>query len=276
MARVSFAGLKRVAIALAWLILFVVIGFGITFGVAPLLPDWGGPNWFVARNGVYELLGFGTATVIVGRFLSKHSWGAMGWRRQGFGGQLLRGVGFGALMAASAVGLAVVLDGARVSLSPEWAQMPAVAVPLAFGLLCAALAEELLARGYPLRQLAEAVGPWGATGVLALAFGALHLGNPNASALGFVNVVLAGVWLSVGFFLGGIGLAWGLHFGWNAGLSLLFDAPVSGYSLHVPVVEYVPGTRTWIDGGAFGPEGGIVATIVVLAGTALIGRRLKA
>jgi len=58
-------------------------------------------------------------------------------------------------------------------------------------------------------------------------------------------------------------------------LALLFDAPVSGYSFQVPVVDYAPGARGWIDGGAFGPEGGIIATIVVLAGTAVLGRRLK-
>jgi len=270
MARVSFAGLKRVGIAVAWLVVFAVLGFGITFGVSPLLPDWGGPTWFVAQSGVYELIGFGTATLVVGKLLSKHSWDAMGWRRPGFGRQLFRGVGLGALMAACAVGLAAVLDGAIVTVTPEWAQVPGVVLPLAFGLICAALAEELLARGYPLRQLADAVGPWGATVVLALAFGALHLGNPHASVLGFVNVVLAGVWLSVAFFVGGMGLAWGLHFGWNAGLALLFDAPVSGYPLHVPVVEYAPGPRAWIDGGAFGPEGGVVATLIMILGTAAV------
>jgi hypothetical protein len=75
------------------------------------------------------------------------------------------------------------------------------------------------------------------------------------------------VWLSVGFFLGGMGLAWGLHFGWNAGLGLLFDAPVSGYLFRVPAVEYAPGPHAWVDGGAFGPEGGIVATVALIAGT---------
>jgi len=276
MARVSFEGVKRVVIALGWVVLFAVIGFGITFGVSPLLPDWGGSTWFVARNGIYELLGFGTATLVVGRLLSKHSWDAMGWRRPGLGRQLFRGVGLGALMAGIAVGLAALAGGAGVSVSPEWGELPGVVLPLAFGLACAALAEELLARGYPLRQLADAVGPWGATTVLALAFGALHLGNPHASVLGFVNVVLAGVWLSVAFFLGGMGLAWGLHFGWNAGLALLFDAPVSGYAFHIPVVDYAPGPKAWIDGGAFGPEGGVVATLVMIAGTAaLIGPRLK-
>jgi len=58
-----------------------------------------------------------------------------------------------------------------------------------------------------------------------------------------------------------------LHFGWNAGLALLFDAPVSGYRFQVPAVEYVPGRHAWVDGGAFGPEGGVVATIALIAGT---------
>ena len=42
---------------------------------------------------------------------------------------------------------------------------------------------------------------------------------------------------------------------------------MSGYSFLVPVVEYTPGAHAWVDGGAFGPEGGIVATLALLAGT---------
>jgi hypothetical protein len=63
-----------------------------------------------------------------------------------------------------------------------------------------------------------------------------------------------------------MGLAWGAHLGWNAGLAVLFDAPVSGFGFQVPVVEYTPGKHAWVDGGAFGPEGGVVTTIVLIAG----------
>jgi len=85
------------------------------------------------------------------------------------------------------------------------------------------------------------------------------------------------VWLSFAFFSsGGMGLAWGLHFGWNAGLALLFDAPVSGHAFHLPAVEYAPGARFWVGGGAFGPEGGLVATIAIVAGTlAVLGPRVR-
>jgi hypothetical protein len=110
-----------------------------------------------------------------------------------------------------------------------------------------------------------------------IAFTVAHLGNANVGPIGVGNIALAGVWLSFAFFSpGGMPLAWGLHFGWNAGLGLVFDAPVSGHRLAVPAVDYAPGRHPWVDGGAFGPEGGFVATIVLVAGTlAVLGSRFK-
>lgn len=82
-------------------------------------------------------------------------------------------------------------------------------------------------------------------------------------------MALAGVWLACAFFSpGAMPLAWGAHFGWNATLALAFDAPVSGYAFAVPGIDYRPGTHAWVDGGAFGPEGGVAATLVMLAGSA--------
>jgi membrane protease YdiL (CAAX protease family) len=171
-------------------------------------------------------------------------------------------------MSSAAVGLAVILGGARVHVTGEWSAWPAIALPLFIGLVYAALGEELGFRGYPLRRLADGIGVLPAILVLAILFGLAHSRNPSATVFSTVNVALAAIWLSVAFFSnGGMALAWGAHFGWNAGLSLIFDAPVSGYILHVPVVEYTPGSHAWVDGGMFGPEGGIVATIALLAGT---------
>lgn len=279
MARVSFVeAAKRVAIALGWVVLFFILGFGITIALAQLLPGWGGAPWELVRNVLYELIGFAAATVIVGRLLNKHSWDQMGWRTDGgFAPRVLRGAGLGAAAAVVAIGLAFLADSATVAVTPDWRSWAQAALPLALILLLAALAEELAFRGYPLRRLAEAVGPWAAMILLALPFGLLHLGNPNAGLFGAFNVMLAGVWLSFAFFsTGGMGLAWGLHFGWNAGLALLFDAPVSGHAFYLPAVEYAPGARPWVDGGAFGPEGGLVATIAIVAGIlAMLGARIQ-
>ncbi|HLQ58868.1 MAG TPA: CPBP family glutamic-type intramembrane protease [Gemmatimonadales bacterium] len=271
--------MKRVGIALAWIVLYAAIGLGITIGIAELVPWWGGQRWFVFRTGAFEVIGFLVATIVVGKLLNKYSWDRMGWHTQpgGVMPRVLRGIGLGALMAMLAIGLAFVLDRATVRITGDWSAWPRVVLPLAVGLVLAALGEELMFRGYPLRRLADAIGAPAAMVILALLFGIAHAKNPNATFFSTVNVALAAIWLSFAFFsAGGMALAWGLHFGWNAGLAILFDAPVSGYAFRVPAVEYTPGSHPWVDGGAFGPEGGIVTTIVLIAGTvAVIGARVK-
>jgi len=266
MARVSFAGLKQLGIALAWLVLFAVISVGVIIGLAEVVPGWGGSTWFLARNGIFGVIGFGVATIVVGRLLNKRSWYEMGWRPR-TGASFAHGLALGAAMATLAILLAVML-GARVSFTGDWNVWAGIALPLIVGLVFAALGEELAFRGYPLQRLADAVGVIPAMLVVAVLFGLAHTGNDNATTFAIINISLAAIWLSLAFFsTGGMGLAWGAHLGWNAGLAVLFDAPVSGFEFQVPVVEYTPGNHAWVDGGAFGPEGGVVTTIVLIAGT---------
>jgi membrane protease YdiL (CAAX protease family) len=275
MARVSFAGLKWALIALGWAALFIAIGVGVTIGLSQL-PAWGGPDWQVSRNGLYEVIGFMLATWFVGRLLKHYTWSDLGWRRP-LVTPWLRGLALGAIMGSVAIGLAVVLDGARVHFTGDWSIWPRVAMPLVIGLLCAAVGEELAFRGFPLRRLSDAFGVIPATFLLALLFGIAHAWNPSATVFSSINVALAAIWLSLAFFSnGGMQLAWGAHFGWNAALAILFDAPVSGWVFHVPVVEYTPGLHPWVDGGAFGPEGGIVATIALLGGSMFLLTRADA
>jgi uncharacterized protein len=282
-ARVSFAQRARApAVAVAWIAAFAGLGVAVSYGVTqlPLHPE---PRWWLAWTSLATMLGFGLATWIVGRVLDHRSWDALGWRpRTGVPRGLLLGAGVGAVMAATAVALAVAGGRAAVTARGEWApaSWTAAALPLGAGFVLAALTEELMFRGYPLRRLADAIGAGPATAIVGLGFALAHLGNPNASVFSTVNVGLAGVWLAAAFFSpGAMPLAWGAHFGWNATLALGFAAPVSGYAFPLPALEYRPGPHRWIDGGAFGPEGGIVATLVMLAGTAALvawSRRARA
>jgi membrane protease YdiL (CAAX protease family) len=216
--------------------------------------------------------GFALATWLVGRVLERRSWEELGWcPRIGMPLALLGGTALGATMAVGAVGLAVIAGRAAVAVTADGGGWRAAALPLGVGFVVAALAEELAFRGYPLRRLAAATGPVPATAVTALGFGLLHLGNPGATVFSTVNVALAGVWLAAALFSpGAMPLAWGAHFGWNATLALGFAAPVSGYAFPLPALAYRPGAHAWIDGGAFGPEGGVVSTLVMLAGTAAL------
>lgn len=275
MARVSFAGLRRLAVALLWLLLFLLVGAGLSIAVAGVGLPMGG-RWWIARNGLAQAIGFGLATLIVGRWLDRHAWAALGWSATGrLWLRFALGVALGGAMAAAAI-VITLADGARVSLTSFGGAYLPVAGAFAVGLVAAALSEELMFRGYPLRRLAEAIGPGAATALLAVGFAAAHLHNPNVSAIGLVNIALAALWLSVAFFSGGMGLAWGLHAGWNVTLSLVFDSPLSGVRLDVPGVDYLLGRHVWVGGGAFGPEGGAVGTLALLVGTAvLLGPRWK-
>lgn len=278
-ARVSFAErAKQFGLVIVWIAFFLLVGFAGSFVLVRLIPKDTHSNWEHAAQAVVLAVSFGFATWLVGVRFGKQSWDHWGWHTEGgLIGRIVRGIGLGGVMAAVAIGLSFVGSRATFRIQPEWSRWLEAAAPFAVLLLAAALFEELVFRGYPLRRLADAVGSWAATAVLAVGFGIAHLWNPNVTLFSTVNIALAAVWLSFAFFSpGGMGYAWGLHFGWNAGLALVFDAPVSGLTFDLPAVEYDPGTRAWVDGGAFGPEGGLVATVVLIAGTlAVIGGRFR-
>jgi membrane protease YdiL (CAAX protease family) len=281
--------LRPLGIALAWIALYVVVGSAVALVLTngytllarrslPVLADVTSP-WFLPVFATLLLIGFGAATWLIGVRLGRHSWVELGWPAQGGPESgtmaLVRGFVIGTLVAALAIALNVVLGGTRVQVVPDWSAYGGAVAPLAMGLLGAALFEELVFRGFPLRRLADALGAWPATLLLAAAFGLMHLPNDHASALGILNIALAGVWLSIAFFSpGGITLGWGLHFGWNLGLALL-GVPVSGMRFGVQAV-YQPGPHAWFDGGAFGPEGGVVGTIAIATGAAaILGSRVR-
>ncbi|MEE8572380.1 MAG: CPBP family intramembrane glutamic endopeptidase, partial [Gemmatimonadota bacterium] len=121
-----------------------------------------------------------------------------------------------------------------------------------------------LFRGYPLARLAVPLGKVGASVALAVVFAGAHLTNPEVSTLGLVNIGLASLVLSAAFFTpGGLPLAWGVHLGWNGGLALGADAPVSGLTFDIPALEFVTERSAWVTGGSFGPEGGIAASVAM-------------
>ncbi|MBI4502582.1 MAG: CPBP family intramembrane metalloprotease [Gemmatimonadetes bacterium] len=206
------------------------------------------------------------------------SWNQMGWPgpKAGFAGFGL-GLGVGLGMAAAAVVLELLVGQARLTVTPVSASAYlAASAPVAGMLAIAALAEELLFRGFPLSHLARALGPVRAALALAIGFAALHAFNPGVTPLGLINIGVASLALSAIFFrLGGLPAAWGAHLGWNGGLALGADAPVSGIAFHLPAVDYSAAGPNWITGGSFGPEGGLVATTVMGAVAVWLGKGIS-
>lgn len=271
---------RVVARSIALILLYALVGSGVAYlltkaarsllGAPPHLVVT--PRYLFTAS-VLLVVAFALATWLVGVVLARWSWADLGWApRRGFLREGGRGVMLGGGAAFLAVLLTILVAGATIEFRPEWSEEFRAAGPLALALLAAALVEELVFRGFPLRQTTYAFegARWPAILLLSGAFGAAHLWNEHATPLGIVNIVLAGAWLSVSFLsVGGMALAWGVHFGWNFGLALL-DTPVSGLALGLPMVVYHAGPHAWLDGGAFGPEGGLVATVAMGLGLAAL------
>lgn len=195
--------------------------------------------------------------------------------RPGGAGDLLRGVLFGAAPAVAALVLGLLAGGRWTADGGTFGAWLASLVRLLALLAPAALAEELVFRGLPLVVLARAFGAPTAIVLLALPFGLTHGLNPGATPLAVGNVVLAGVFLGAVFYLpGGLWTATGAHLGWNLALAGL-AAPVSGLPVAVPGLDYEPGASTWLTGGAFGPEGGLLATLTLAAAAVLAARPFR-
>jgi len=142
-------------------------------------------------------------------------------------------------------------------------------------LVPAALAEEILFRGVPIVLVAVALGRGSAIVLVAVVFGLAHLLNPSVTGMGVANVTLAGVLLGTVFYgPGGLWAAFGAHLGWNAMLAVS-GTEVSGLPFEVPGLRHEAGGPEWLTGGAFGPEGGLLATMMLGLAVMVAARRIR-
>jgi membrane protease YdiL (CAAX protease family) len=200
------------------------------------------------------------------------------WRDFGFG--LLLGAGLMAFIFVTELAAGWVTINAallsRVQGQSFWAGL-GLSLLLFF---CVGIYEEMLARAYQLRNLAEGLrGKYLNPKLAILAaymissayFGYLHAGNPNASLLSTVFIMLAGLFLGLGFILTGeLAIPIGLHMSWNFFQGSVFGFPVSGLNSAASFIGIHQAGPELFTGGAFGPEAGLVGLAALALGSVLI------
>jgi membrane protease YdiL (CAAX protease family) len=124
-----------------------------------------------------------------------------------------------------------------------------------------AIWEEVTFRGLLFRVTEQSFGTWIGVLVSAVAFGALHGLNPNASLAASIAIVLeSGVLLAAAYFATRtLWLPIGLHFGWNFAEDFIFGVRMSGHAARPAIVEgTLTGSPLWT-GGVYGLESSIWA-----------------
>ncbi len=185
-------------------------------------------------------------------------------------GFLIAGVMMGVIYAIEAAAGWLRFDGWA------WQTLPAgtVALGLLSGLLAFTLVgfqEELLHRGYILQNVRDGMGlRWGlllSSGIFAL----MHLGNPNATWYSILpGLTAAGFFLAFGWVrTRQLWLPIGVHIGWNFFEGIVFGFPVSGIDV-VGLVRQTPTGPTYLTGGPFGPEAGLLLVPALAVGIGLI------
>jgi uncharacterized protein len=162
------------------------------------------------------------------------------------------------LYTASAVSLMLLGIYKVEGLNPVSFMLPALALAIKSGVF-----EELIFRGVLHRSVETLFGSWVAILVASLAFGLIHLTNPEATLGGAIYICIeAGLLLSAAYLVTRrLWMCMGFHMAWNYFQSAVFSGVVSGAVADPGLLKATIDGPEWLTGGSFGMEHSIFALV---------------
>lgn len=134
--------------------------------------------------------------------------------------------------------------------------------------------EEVVFRGYLLKNLLESFNPFVALFISSIFFSLIHGSNPNVTTLGLCNIFLAGFFLGASYvFTKNLWFPIGLHFSWNF-FQAMFGFKVSGLDSY-SIIEFTIPENNILNGGEFGFESSILSLLIILFSTIFIWKYYK-
>ncbi|HLH39219.1 MAG TPA: CPBP family intramembrane glutamic endopeptidase [Bryobacteraceae bacterium] len=180
-------------------------------------------------------------------------------------GEFLVGTGIAALAVMVILVGAISAGAAHFQRTTRSEHPAASAAFVAIVLLFGAVGEEMLFHGYAFQLLIRKLGAFATILPAGIVFGLAHVNNQNATYIGIGNTMLWGILLGYAYYrTSALWLPIGLHFGWNVTIPM-FGVNLSGFTMGVTGYTLEWRVGPWLSGGAYGPEGSVLATVIIVA-----------
>lgn len=200
----------------------------------------------------------------------------LGFYKKGAVRELLVGSGIGLLMYVVTLGIQWLLGGVRLeSVDVSFDTLAYVLVTIPFWIIQGGT-EEIVTRGWLLPTVTYRANLVVGLLISSSLFMVLHLGNPSISWIPLLDLFLFGIF--TGLYMLDRDSIWGvvgLHAFWNFAQGNLFGVEVSGQAVSTALLRFKPTQMPdWLTGGAFGTEGSLISSLILLVGIAILYRRI--
>jgi membrane protease YdiL (CAAX protease family) len=199
------------------------------------------------------------------RLVEKRSFYSMGFSKKGAFKSYLVGLIIGLIMM-SLVYLICASTGAIRFVGVNSDVRVGLILLFFLGFMIQGASEEIFLRGLFMISASRRLPIGGAIAISSIFFSLMHTSNTGFGVMPVLNLVLFGVFASL--YMLRFNNVWGvcaIHSMWNFAQGNLFGCSVSGLNVGESVlISEIDELRLITNGGAFGPEGGIAVTLVLL------------
>ena len=194
--------------------------------------------------------------------IEKRSWRSIGFSKNNIISSCLKGLFIGFVMFFVVVVIGFALG--QYKYNGFDLSSAIFLIPFFFGFLIQSFGEEIHERGWTLTFISKRHNVIIAMILSSVFFSLEHLLNSGIDLLSLINIVLIGFFFAVLFLkYDNIWICGCAHTAWNFSQGIIFGFNVSG-TVTPSLLKFSQTSSNLIGGGEFGPESGLIATVVTV------------
>lgn len=218
-------------------------------------------------------------TIAFCKFIEKRSVESMGFTKKNILKNYIIGCVIGFVMISAVIILNLLTESAKFDSSYKINGTETIKFVIIYliAFLIQGASEEIMLRGYLMTSLGAKHNMFIAILVSSSVFALLHIFNVGVNLIAIINITLMGIFLSL--YIICFNNIWGacaIHSIWNFAQGNIYGAEVSGINIQDSIfsIKSVQ-EQTLINGGSFGPEGGLGVSIILVLSIVVLAIYMK-